>query len=98
MFKTEQSCKLQKQILANQEAIWKIRLFHVDHITVETLSSNLQGFWTKSVGGTANNVRGISRPPGGAVKGRCEKCWAKFFPMPVGSVHTKFETDRWSYR
>ena len=50
LFKTEQSCKLQKPILANQDAIWKTRLVHVDHITVEILCIKLQEFWTKSVG------------------------------------------------
>ena len=50
LFKIEQSCKLQKAILANQDAIWKTRLFQVDHITVEILSTDLHEFWIKSVG------------------------------------------------
>ena len=50
LLKTEQSCKLQKPILANQDAIWKTRLVHVDHITVEILCTKLQELWTKSVG------------------------------------------------
>ena len=46
----DQSCKLWKPVLANQDGIWKIRQIHVDHMTVEILSTDLRDFWTKSVG------------------------------------------------
>ena len=49
LFKTDQSCKLWKPILANQDGIWKIGQIHVDHMTVEILSTDLRDFWTKSV-------------------------------------------------
>ena len=54
--------------------------------------------WIKSEGMISQNVFYISRPPGGAVKGRCEKCRAKIFPWHLGSVHTKFYTDLCIYR
>ena len=50
-----------------------------------SMCTDLPEIWIKSVGVPSNNVHSISQPPGGAVKGRCDKCWAKFFPMPVGS-------------
>ena len=48
-------------------------------ITIEIMCTDLCEIWIKSEGVTSNNVRGISRPPGGAVKGRCEKRWGEFF-------------------
>ena len=72
LFKTEQSCKLQKP-LANQDAIWLSRLFHVDHITVEILCIDLHEFWTKSVGAVSKNGFFKNQPHGGAATGLCEK-------------------------
>ena len=39
-----------KPISANQDGIWNIGLIHLDHMTLEILSSDFDGFWTKSVG------------------------------------------------
>ena len=39
-----------KPISANQDGIWNIGLIHLDHMTLEILSSDFHGFWTKSVG------------------------------------------------
>ena len=46
----EQSCTLQQPILANQDGIWNIEQIYLDHMTIEILSSDFHGFWTKSVG------------------------------------------------
>ena len=46
----EQSCTLQQPFLANQDGIWNIELIHLDHMTIEILSSDFYGFWTKFVG------------------------------------------------
>ena len=40
----------------------------------------------------------MSRSPGGAIKCRLEKCRPDVLPWALGSVHTMFYTDRWSYR
>ena len=54
-------------------------------MTIEILCTDLRDFWIKSEGVISKNVFYISRPPGGAIKGRCEKCRAKVFPWPLGS-------------
>ena len=53
-------------------------------MTIEMMYSNLCEIWIKFEAVTSNNVFGISRPPGGAVKGRCEKCRAIFFQCLYG--------------
>ena len=94
LFKIEQSCKLQKAILANQDAIWKTRLFQVDHITVEILSTNLHEFRTKSVGAVSRNMFCENQPHGGATTGLCEKYGAEVQNFHAGSVCAKLERDR----
>ena len=69
LFKIEQSCKLQKAFLANQDAMWKTRLFQVDHITVEIRSTNLHEFCTKSVGAVSRKMFCKKQPHGGATTG-----------------------------
>ena len=39
-----------RRILSNQDGIWNIKLIHLNHMTIEILSSDLHGFWTQSVG------------------------------------------------
>ena len=66
-------------------------------MTIERLCSDLRDFWTESEGVRAKNVFYKTQPPGGALKGICEKCRAKVFPWPLGSVRAKFDSDRCSY-
>ena len=46
-------------------------------MTIERLCTDLRDFWIKSEGVISKGLFYISRPPGGALKGRCEKCRAK---------------------
>ena len=78
--KTEQSCKLWKLILANQDGIWNIRRIGLDHMTIEILCTDLRDFCIKSQGVISKNVFYISWTKGGAIKGWCEKCRAKVYP------------------
>ena len=41
-------------------------------MTLEIMCTDLCEIWIKSEGVISNNVFGIIRPPGGAVKDRCE--------------------------
>ena len=77
-------------------SILQIRL---DRVTIEVMCrpTDLCDILIKSEGVISKNVFYIGRPPGGAMKGRCEKCRAKVFPWPLGSTHTKSYTDRCSY-
>ena len=73
LLKTRQSCKLWMSIL-------QIRL---DRVTIEVMCTDLCDIFIKSEGVISKNVFYIGRPPGGAMKGRCEKCRAKVFPWPL---------------
>ena len=64
-------------------------------MSIKTLCCDLCDFWIKSKRVMSENVFDISRPPGGAIKSRCVNCRAKVFPWPLGSVHTKFNADRY---
>ena len=57
--------------------MWKVRQIRLDHMTIEIMCTDLCAIWMKSEGVTSKNMFYISRPPGGALKGRCEKCRAK---------------------
>ena len=94
LFKIEQSCKLQKAILANQDAIWKTRLFQVDHIKVQILSTDLHEFWTKSLGAVSRILFCKKQPHGGATTGLCEKRGAEVRNGHAGSVCAKLERDQ----
>ena len=85
-------------ILANQDGMWKSKDIRNDHMTIEIMCTNFREIWIKCEGLIAKNVFYISGPPGGAIKGKYEKCGAKVFPWPLGNVHRKFYTNRWSYR
>ena len=70
------------------------RLFQVDHITIEILSTNLHEFWTKSVGAVSRNMFCKNQPHDGATTVLCEKFWAEVRNGHAGSVRAKLERDR----
>ena len=94
LFKTDQSCKLWKPILANQDEIWNIGQIRLDHMTIEILCTDLRDFWINSEGVISKRLFYISRPTGGAIKGPCEKCGAEVLKWHPGSVCAKFGRDR----
>ena len=86
-------------ILANQDGIWKSKDIRIDHMSIEIMCTDLRDNWISGW----SNIRKlffISRPPGGAIKGRCEKDRAKVFSLAPRwcTVHTKLYTGRSNYR
>ena len=69
LFKTDQSCKIWKAILANQNGIWENGHILVGHMTIEILCTDLRDVWIKSEGVLYIFLFYIDWPPGGAMKG-----------------------------
>ena len=90
----EQSYKLQKPILVNRDGIWKIRLIHLDHMTLEILCTDLHEFWIKSVGVMLEKKKRRKWPHGGATTGLCEKCRAEVLNWRPWSVCVECGCDR----
>ena len=63
-------------------------------MTIEIMCTDWCEIWIKFEAVTSNNVFGISRPPGGAATGLCEKCGAEVQNCHAGSVCAKLERDR----
>ena len=49
-------------------------------MTIKTLCADLRDFWIKSKRVMSKKLFDKSRPPGGAIKSRCERFRAKVFP------------------
>ena len=90
----DQSCKLWKAILANQDGIWEIGHIHVGHMTIEILRTDLHDVWIKSVGVRTKNVFSRNRPHGGAITGLSGKFGAEVRPWHPGSVCAEFHTSQ----
>ena len=88
----------QKPMLANKDGIWNIGHICLCHLSVKILCTNLRDIWIKCKRVMSKKVFYISRPPGGAVRSWCEKCRGKVSRWPLGSVHTKFDAERCSWR